>query len=50
MFKNCTIVTKGLKKQSVTADGRQTNRQGKLGVIPVKFGQNPMSGFRGEDV
>jgi len=21
-----------------------------LGVIPVKFGQNPMSGFRGEDV
>jgi len=20
------------------------------GVIPVKFGQNPMSGFRGEDV
>jgi len=21
-----------------------------LGIIPVKFGQNPMSGFRGEDV
>jgi len=20
------------------------------GIIPVKFGQNPMSGFRGEDV
>jgi len=21
-----------------------------LGIIPVKFGQNPMSGFRGKDV
>jgi len=21
-----------------------------LGIIPVKFGQNPISGFRGEDV
>jgi len=21
-----------------------------LGIIPVKFGQKPMSGFRGEDV
>jgi len=21
-----------------------------IGIIPVKFGQNPMSGFRGEDV
>jgi len=20
------------------------------GIVPVKFGQNPMSGFRGEDV
>jgi len=24
--------------------------RGHPGIIPVKFGQNPMSGFRGEDV
>jgi len=53
IFENCILKTYFLTlwPTYVTNKKKWTTLVGDHpGIIPVKFGQNPMSGFRGEDV
>jgi len=49
IFENCILKTRDLHMQPIRTIWT-TLVGDHPGIIPVKFGQNPMSGFRGEDV
>jgi len=53
IFENCILKTYFLTPSPTYATNQNhLNNFGRVypGVIPLNFGQNPMSGFRGEDV
>jgi len=53
IFENCILKTFFLPRDlplQPTGTVWTTLVEEHLGIIPVKFGQNPMRGFRGEDV
>jgi len=53
IFENCILKTYVLTPWPTYATNQNHLNnfgRGHPGIIPVKFGPNPMSGFRGEDV